>query len=258
MIARRLGALGTLLTSHRPPLAPRRLQPLPGARRRTLEGRPASSLGGAAAGWAPRPAHVEPGAQREPAPSRRQAPAGGAHAAAAGRGGFERGRLLRRPAEQHRLRRRGGLFSRCCRRGRCRCYRAPDAAAAAVPPAASLLACPQVKYKRRRAGKTDYRARLRLSAQDKNKYNTPKYRCARGAAQPGCSPRLLGRRLQGNAACLPAVRGGRRRGCVEQPVARAVRGRGAAQRGPGAAAKRANSKRAMRFSSGPAAEAAMC
>jgi len=34
----------------------------------------------------------------------------------------------------------------------------------------------QVKYKRRRAGKTDYRARLRMSSQDKNKYNTPKYR----------------------------------------------------------------------------------
>lgn len=34
----------------------------------------------------------------------------------------------------------------------------------------------QVKYKRRRAGKTDYRARLRMSTQDKNKYNTPKYR----------------------------------------------------------------------------------
>lgn len=35
---------------------------------------------------------------------------------------------------------------------------------------------PQVKYKRRRQGKTDYRARLRLTTQDKNKYNTPKYR----------------------------------------------------------------------------------
>ncbi len=35
---------------------------------------------------------------------------------------------------------------------------------------------PQVKYKRRRQGKTDYRARLRLVTQDKNKYNTPKYR----------------------------------------------------------------------------------
>lgn len=35
---------------------------------------------------------------------------------------------------------------------------------------------PQVKYRRRREGKTDYRARLRLCTQDKNKYNTPKYR----------------------------------------------------------------------------------
>lgn len=34
----------------------------------------------------------------------------------------------------------------------------------------------QVKYARRRIGKTDYRARLRLVTQDKNKYNTPKYR----------------------------------------------------------------------------------
>jgi large subunit ribosomal protein L5e len=34
----------------------------------------------------------------------------------------------------------------------------------------------QVKYKRRRCGKTDYRARLRLTTQDKNKYNTHKYR----------------------------------------------------------------------------------
>lgn len=34
----------------------------------------------------------------------------------------------------------------------------------------------QVKYRRRRQGKTDYRARLRLCTQDRNKYNTPKYR----------------------------------------------------------------------------------
>merc|ERR1712167_18495 len=34
----------------------------------------------------------------------------------------------------------------------------------------------QVKYRRRREGKTDYYARKRLVAQDKNKYNTPKYR----------------------------------------------------------------------------------
>ena len=34
----------------------------------------------------------------------------------------------------------------------------------------------QVKYKRRREGKTDYRARKRLITQDKNKYGTAKYR----------------------------------------------------------------------------------
>lgn len=34
----------------------------------------------------------------------------------------------------------------------------------------------QVKFKRRRDGKTDYRARTRMINQDKNKYNTPKYR----------------------------------------------------------------------------------
>jgi len=34
----------------------------------------------------------------------------------------------------------------------------------------------QVKFKRRREGKTDYYARKRLTIQDKNKYNSPKYR----------------------------------------------------------------------------------
>jgi len=34
----------------------------------------------------------------------------------------------------------------------------------------------QVQYRRRRDGKTDYYARKRLVTQDKNKYNTPKYR----------------------------------------------------------------------------------
>ncbi|KAF9596272.1 hypothetical protein IFM89_008507 [Coptis chinensis] len=34
----------------------------------------------------------------------------------------------------------------------------------------------QVKFRRKRAGKTDYRARIRLINQDKNKYGTPKYR----------------------------------------------------------------------------------
>ena len=34
----------------------------------------------------------------------------------------------------------------------------------------------QVKFRRRREGKTDYQARRRLVVQDKNKYNSPKYR----------------------------------------------------------------------------------
>ena len=34
----------------------------------------------------------------------------------------------------------------------------------------------QAKFRRRREGKTDYYARKRLVIQDKNKYNTPKYR----------------------------------------------------------------------------------
>jgi len=34
----------------------------------------------------------------------------------------------------------------------------------------------QVKFRRRREAKTDYRARKRLITQDKNKYATPKYR----------------------------------------------------------------------------------
>lgn len=34
----------------------------------------------------------------------------------------------------------------------------------------------QTKFRRRREGKTDYHARRKLVAQDKNKYNTPKYR----------------------------------------------------------------------------------
>ena len=34
----------------------------------------------------------------------------------------------------------------------------------------------QVKFRRRREGKTDYQARRRLVVQDKNKYNSPRYR----------------------------------------------------------------------------------
>ena len=38
----------------------------------------------------------------------------------------------------------------------------------------------QIKFRRRREGKTNYRKRRLLVAQDKNKYNTPKHRlCVR-------------------------------------------------------------------------------
>jgi len=45
----------------------------------------------------------------------------------------------------------------------------------------------QVKWRRRREGKTDYRARKRLINQDKNKYFTPKYRlCVRFSNRDIC------------------------------------------------------------------------
>lgn len=34
----------------------------------------------------------------------------------------------------------------------------------------------QVKWRRRREGKTDYQARRRMVTQDKRKFNSPKYR----------------------------------------------------------------------------------
>lgn len=46
----------------------------------------------------------------------------------------------------------------------------------ACDPSLTLTSRYQVKYKRRRAGKTDYYARKRLITQAKNKYNAPKYR----------------------------------------------------------------------------------
>lgn len=42
----------------------------------------------------------------------------------------------------------------------------------------------QTKFKRRREGKTDYYARKRLIIQDKDKYNSPKYRLVPESPQP--------------------------------------------------------------------------
>lgn len=60
-------------------------------------------------------------------------------------------------------------FPRCCRA-------TPPLSCAHVVKNSAYFSRFQVKYKRRRAGKTDYRARLRLVKQDKNKYNTHKHR----------------------------------------------------------------------------------
>ncbi|KAJ6972782.1 hypothetical protein NC653_033177 [Populus alba x Populus x berolinensis] len=61
----------------------------------------------------------------------------------------------------------------------------------------------QVKLKRRREGKTDYRARIRLINQDINKYKTPEYRfvlsTSRSRSSASCvnihMPRIKGSRL---------------------------------------------------------------
>jgi len=49
----------------------------------------------------------------------------------------------------------------------------------------------QVKFRRRRDGKTDYYARKRLVVQDKNKYNTPKYRLVVRCQQGHCGADCL-------------------------------------------------------------------
>jgi len=56
----------------------------------------------------------------------------------------------------------------------------------------------QVKFRRRREGKTDYRARLRLVAQDKNKYNTPKYRLVVRFSNKNISCQIAYARIEGD------------------------------------------------------------
>jgi len=56
----------------------------------------------------------------------------------------------------------------------------------------------QVKFKRRREGKTDYFARKRLTHQDKNKYNTPKYRLIVRFTNKDISCQVAYARLEGD------------------------------------------------------------
>jgi len=56
----------------------------------------------------------------------------------------------------------------------------------------------QVKFKRRREGKTDYYARKRLVVQDKNKYNTPKYRMIVRMSNKDITCQIAYARLEGD------------------------------------------------------------
>lgn len=56
----------------------------------------------------------------------------------------------------------------------------------------------QVKYRRRREGKTDYRARRGLICQDKNKYNTPKYRLVVRITNRDIVAQVVSAKIQGD------------------------------------------------------------
>jgi len=56
----------------------------------------------------------------------------------------------------------------------------------------------QVKYRRRREGKTDYYARKRLVAQDKNKYNSPKYRFVVRFSNKDISCQVISSKISGD------------------------------------------------------------
>ena len=56
----------------------------------------------------------------------------------------------------------------------------------------------QVKYRRRREGKTDYRARKALVAQAKNKYNAPKYRLVVRFSNRYVSVQIIHAKIQGD------------------------------------------------------------
>merc|ERR1712037_1075417 len=62
----------------------------------------------------------------------------------------------------------------------------------------------QPKFKRRREGKTDYFARKRLCVQDKNKYNTPKYRLVVRITNKDIVAQIAYARLQGDVIVTSA------------------------------------------------------
>jgi len=62
----------------------------------------------------------------------------------------------------------------------------------------------QVKFKRRREGKTDYYARKRLIIQDKNKYNTPKYRLVVRVSNRDITTQIVYARIEGDVILAAA------------------------------------------------------
>merc|ERR1711862_1068362 len=62
----------------------------------------------------------------------------------------------------------------------------------------------QVKFRRRREGKTDYYARKRLVVQDKNKYNTPKYRMIVRFSNKDITCQIAYARLEGDRVVAAA------------------------------------------------------
>merc|ERR1719209_1731209 len=62
----------------------------------------------------------------------------------------------------------------------------------------------QVKFRRRREGKTDYFARKRLVVQDKNKYNTPKYRMIVRSSNTDVTCQIAYARLEGDIVICAA------------------------------------------------------
>ena len=62
----------------------------------------------------------------------------------------------------------------------------------------------QVKFRRRREGRTDYYARKRLVIQDKNKYNTPKYRMIVRSSNTDVCCQIAYARLEGDIVICAA------------------------------------------------------
>jgi len=62
----------------------------------------------------------------------------------------------------------------------------------------------QVKFRRRREGKTDYFARKKLVVQDKNKYNTPKYRMIVRISNTDITCQIAYARMEGDVVICAA------------------------------------------------------